>query len=88
MLYPTELFIYVVLLLFSNDCSLIARLENAYLYVDAKRSLPLQPTDQNVVLYTLPDNPAVLPNSNKHIWGRMLALGSCSVKVCGKQLAL
>ena len=55
------------------------RLENAYIYFDTLKTLPgpLEIED----MYTLPDNPALLPNTNSHVWGRTLAMGSCVVKV-------
>ena len=59
---------------------LVTRLENAYIYFDALKTLP-EPSEDEITSYTLPDNPSLLPNTNSHVWGRMLAMGSCAVKV-------
>jgi hypothetical protein len=57
--------------LFFFSCS--ARLENAYVYFNV--------TDAETVGVWLEDNPSVLPSSRKHLWGRVVELGSSSIKV-------
>ena len=55
--------------------SINLQLENCYLYMDTSQTAFVE------VLNTLQDYQSLLPSSSKHVWGRVLALGGCSVKV-------
>ncbi|EDO41906.1 predicted protein [Nematostella vectensis] len=66
----------------AQSASVTMRLENAYVYVDAVKSTSETRSDVQSVSYTLTDNPGLLPSTHRHVWGRVLALGSCSIKVC------
>ena len=57
-----------------------ARLENFYLFIDTSYRL-LEGACSTLGSIPLLDNPALLPSSTKHVWGRVVALGSCSVQV-------
>ncbi|XP_028400594.1 uncharacterized protein LOC114523764 [Dendronephthya gigantea] len=54
------------------NCS--ARLENAYVYFNVTDA------ENTNVGILLEDSSSVLPNSRKHLWGRVLELGSSSIK--------
>ena len=61
-------------------------LENSYLYMDTSQSAFVEGSTNSIVSNTLKDHSSLLPSSSKHVWGRVLALGSCSVKVILKAI--
>ena len=61
--------------------STTVRLEDAYLYMDKSQSLLPEGSTNNLLSTTLQDNTSFLPSSSQHVWDRVLALGSCNIKV-------
>ncbi|XP_078363340.1 bridge-like lipid transfer protein family member 2 isoform X2 [Oculina patagonica] len=64
-----------------RELSTSLTLENSYLYMDTSHSLLIEGSTINAVSSTLQDHTSLLPSSSKHVWGRVLALGSCNVKL-------
>ena len=67
--------------------SINLQLENCYLYMDTSQTAFVEVSKNSVSLNTLQDYQS-LPSSSKHVWGRVLALGGCSVKVILSAIAL
>lgn len=51
------------------------RLTDGYIFV------PSDKDDAKKLLITREDSPELLPSSKRHVWGRLLTLGSVGVKV-------
>ena len=68
--------------------SINLQLENCYLYMDTSQTAFVEVSKNSVLLNTLQDYQSLLPSSSKHVWGRVLALGGCSVKVILSAIAL
>ncbi|RMX38549.1 hypothetical protein pdam_00010221 [Pocillopora damicornis] len=64
-----------------RELSINLQLENCYLYMDTSQTAFVEVSKNSVLLNTLQDYQSLLPSSSKHVWGRVLALGGCSVKV-------
>ena len=57
------------------------RLEDAYLYLDKSQNLLPESCTNKLLSTTVQDNTSLLPSSSQHVWGRVLALGCCKIKV-------
>ena len=56
--------------------------------MDTSQTAFVEVSKNSVLLNTLQDYQSLLPSSSKHVWGRVLALGGCSVKVILSAIAL
>ena len=66
-----------MILMFSTSI----RLQDAYLYMDKSQSLLPEGSTNKLLSATVQDNTSFLPSSSQHVWGRVLALGHCNLKV-------
>ena len=74
----------VSLIVYWFGCTLYSvstKLENSYVYMDILYSSPDEVSRKQSPPHSLADNPGLLPSSCQHHWGRILALGSLSLKV-------
>ena len=61
--------------------SISIRLEDAYLYMDKSQSLLPEGSTNKLMSATVQGDSSLLPSSSRHVWGRVLALGCCKIKV-------
>ena len=64
---------------FTYSCRV--RVENAYLYLDTSHSQLTDGLTSGVVSSTSNDYFSIPPSTSRHVWGRVLTLGSCNVNV-------
>lgn len=63
------------------------RVENAYLYLDTSHSQLTDGLISGVVSSTSNDSFSIPPSTSRHVWGRVLTLGSCNVNCTTELLA-
>lgn len=49
--------------------------------MDKSQSLLPEGSTNKLLSTTVQDNTSLLPSSSRHVWGRVLALGCCKIKV-------